>query len=338
MEGHPGMMNSGSEPPVPSEFELIARLFAPLATSSDALGLRDDAALITPPDNSELVVTADALVEGVHFFRADPADRIAKKALRVNLSDLAGKGAIPHGYLLVLSIPQWVDFHWLTRFSEGLRVDQERFQLSLLGGDTTATPGPLTIAITAIGTVGRGRMVSRSGARPGDDVFVTGTIGDAGAGLACLQGLCGKLSRSERQMLIDRYQVPEPRTSLGKVLPGVVSAALDISDGLIADIGHLASASNVRVEVHASKVPISEPVGHLWQDRREAWFRALTAGDDYEIAFTAPRTNHNAVGKLAAELGVSVSRIGRVLSGEGVFLLDEMGIEIPVQQKGYVHF
>ncbi|HEX3486905.1 MAG TPA: thiamine-phosphate kinase, partial [Micropepsaceae bacterium] len=194
-----------------SEFAMIAKLLAPLAKSEGAFGLTDDAATLRLAESEELVVTVDALVEGVHFLRDDPPDLIAKKALRVNLSDLAAKGATPRGYLLALSLPCWVDDAWLTHFAGGLADDQERYVVSLLGGDTTSTPGPLTLSITALGVVLKGYMVPRAGAKPGDLVFVSGTIGDAGAGLHLLTGSAGQIAKQDREYLISRYRLPEPR-------------------------------------------------------------------------------------------------------------------------------
>src|ERR1051325_6240577 len=227
---HRGFRSDEQGPSVaarPGEFALIAQLFAPLAIAPGAFGLTDDAALVTPPPGCDLVVTADALVEGVHFLTDDPPDSIAKKALRVNLSDLAAKGAAPMGYLLVLSLPSRVDMTWLRPFAAGLAEDQQSFGPSLLGGDTTSTPGPLTIAITAFGQVPTGSMIRRAGAKAGDLVFVSGTIGDGGAGLACLKGECASLGSDEREYLIRRYRLPEPRLKLGQALRGVASAALD---------------------------------------------------------------------------------------------------------------
>src|SRR5258705_3696454 len=209
------MTSSNSEPPRLGEFALIAELFAPLAAKNEgAFGLKDDAATLHLPPGEELVVTVDALVEGVHFLRDDPAGLIAKKALRVNLSDLAAKGARARNYLLALSLPDWIDDSWLRRFAAGLEEDQTNYSVSLLGGDTTSTPGPLTLSITALGSIAAGRMLRRAGAKPGDLVFVSGTIGDAGAGLEMLQGKASTLSPAARQKLIQRYRVPEPRLAL----------------------------------------------------------------------------------------------------------------------------
>jgi len=252
------MTSSNSDPPPRlGEFALIAKLFAPLAKSAGAFGLLDDVATLLVPQGRELVAKVDAIVEGVHFFRDDPAALVAKKALRVNLSDLAAKGASPIGYLLSLSVAPWCDDDWLTRFAAGLAEDQAKFAISLLGGDTTGTPGALTVSITALGAIEAGRTIRRAGAKAGDLVFVSGTIGDAGAGLALLKREAGPLSPSERETLIGRYRVHEPRLALGQRLIGMASASLDVSDGLIADLGHIAEVSRVRVSIDAPRIPLS---------------------------------------------------------------------------------
>ena len=331
------MRNSGSKARL-GEFELIAQLFAPLATAPGALHLTDDAAIATLPSGHDLVLTADALIEGVHFFANDPPELIAKKALRVNLSDLAAKGCVPSGYLLTLSLPQSIDRPWLQAFASGLAEDQREFGVSLHGGDTTATPGPLSIAITAFGHVARGRMLRRSGARPGDLVYVSGTIGDAGGGLACLKGEGGTLKPPDRDYLVCRFQQPEPRLALGQALIEVASASLDVSDGLVADLGHIAETSSVRVVVDAGQIPLSPALQALWGSSHQAIVRAATAGDDYEIAFTAASANRGQVEAAAAAAGVALSQIGRCEAGKGVALLGENGLEIPVSRPGYVHF
>ncbi|HVZ70464.1 MAG TPA: thiamine-phosphate kinase [Rhizomicrobium sp.] len=328
------MTNSNSDRP--SEFELIAELFAPLAEAPGALKLTDDAALVSPPAGHELVITTDALVEGVHFLAEDPALQIARKALRVNLSDLAAKGAEAAGYLLALSLPSGVTMDWLRQFAEGLKQDQREFAVSLYGGDTTATPGPLTIAITAFGFVPKGKMIRRSGARPDDLVFVSGTVGDGGAGLALLREH-REVSHAVRDFLIDRYREPRPRLALGQALRGIAHAALDVSDGLLADLGHIAETSNVRIEVDAHRLPLSAALQAVWGASDEARARAATAGDDYEIAFTvAPRFADDAV--KAARYSTAITEIGRVTAGQGVVLLDGQGREIPVPAGGYTHF
>jgi thiamine-monophosphate kinase len=321
------MTNSSSDRP--SEFSLIAKLFAPLSKAAPgAFGLTDDAAVIAPPPAHELVVTTDALVEGVHFRESDPAHAVAKKALRVNLSDLAAKGAAPIGYLLALSLPKSKDMRWLEDFARGLREDQNEFGISLLGGDTTSTPGPLMLAVTALGSVPIGTMLRRNGAKAGDLVFVSGTVGDAGAGL----------KNSASEYLTNRYRVPAPRIALGLALRGIASASLDVSDGLLADFGHIAETSGVRIEVDAPDIPRSAELKRLAGTSIEAIVEAATAGDDYEIAFTAPASKREAVFSAAKKAHTPVTQIGRVVEGEGVKLLDGRGNVIPVPRAGYVHF
>ena len=313
-----------------TEFGLIARHFCPLATHDGALALSDDACVLQEEAARDTIITADALTAGVHFLVSDPPNLIASKALRVNLSDLAAKGAVPAGYLLVLALPPSVDDAWLASFARGLADDQAAFGISLLGGDTTATPGPLTIAITALGHVPRGTMIRRSGAKPGDHVFVSGTIGDAGAGLALLQGGAGA-PPSDYGFLVGRYRQPSPRLKLGVALRGVAHASLDVSDGLLADLGHIAEVSGVRITVEAAAVPRSDALRRLDPD---GVVQAVTAGDDYEIAFTAPSVAavETAVGQ------VPVTRIGRVEAGQGVVLVDREDREIPVARTGFTHF
>jgi len=331
------MTSSSSDPPRRlGEFELIAKLFAPLAKSAGAFGLADDVATLSLPPGHELVAKVDAVVEGVHFFRDDPADLIAKKALRVNLSDLAAKGAAPIGYLLSLSVAPWCTDEWLTRFAAGLGEDQDEFGLSLLGGDTTATPGPLTLSVTALGSIEAGRTIRRGGAKPGDRVFVSGTIGDAGAGLALLKGAEGPHSLSERQYLIGRYRVPQPRLALGLRLVGLASASLDVSDGLIADLGHIAEVCRVSIRVTASSVPLSPACANFWG--HNAVQRAVTAGDDYEIAFAAPESARTAIMQAAAASEVPVHEIGYVQPGAGVTLLDDHGQPASMGRAGFTHF
>ncbi|MBI1329330.1 MAG: thiamine-phosphate kinase [Alphaproteobacteria bacterium] len=320
----------------PGEFELIAQLFAPLATDPGAYGLRDDVALLAPPAGQDLVLKTDAIVEGVHFFAADPADLVAQKALRVNVSDLAAKGATPTGYLLSLSIPQQTSMPWLTAFAEGLARDQKAWGISLLGGDTTATPGPVTISISMIGTVPRGEAIRRAGARPGDLVFVTGTIGDAGGGLEILRGGGAQLSDDARTFLISSYRCPSPSPEFGARLRGIASASLDVSDGLMADLGHVAEVSDVRIVVDSAQVPLSEALEKLWG--KGVVQRAVVAGDDYQIAFTAPQSSRNAIFAAARDCGVRVSEIGRVEQGSGTGLLDRAGNLISLSEAGYTHF
>lgn len=316
------------------EFALIARVFAPLASHASALGLMDDVCLLQAPAGCDVVVTTDALVEGVHFLDGDPPVSVAKKALRTNLSDLAAKGADPAGYLMALSLPDRTGMAWIEQFADGLSADQQLFGVALLGGDTTRTPGPLSVAITAIGYVPHGKLIRRAGAAPGDGVYVSGTIGDAGAGLAVLRHAIA--GGPEADKLVDRYRIPTPRLSLGKALRDVATAALDVSDGLVADLGHIADVSKVRLVVEAARIPRSAALLNLWGDSPAAVVRAATAGDDYEIAFTA--ASEALVGEAARQTGVPVTRIGRVEEGMGVVLLGADGKELPVDKPGFTHF
>jgi thiamine-monophosphate kinase len=254
---------------------------------------------------------------------------VARKALRVNLSDLAAKGAEPFGYLLTLLIPGETSPSWLAEFAGGLRQDQERFAISLLGGDMSSTPGPLSVSVTALGHVPAGRLVRRNGARAGDGVFVTGTIGDSGGGLDLLRHPSPGVAADVRAALTARYRLPEPRVGFAQSVRGA-SASIDVSDGLLADLGHIARASGVRIVVEAARVPRSDALKALWGESQDAWVRAATAGDDYEIAFTASSP--------IAGGDIPVARIGRVEQGSGVVLLGPQGREIEVPRAGYRHF
>lgn len=305
------------------EFGIIARYFAPLA-GEGAFGLKDDAALLPQCPGHDLVVTTDAITEGVDFFAFDPADSIARKALRVNFSDLAAKGAQPAHYLVNLSLPHSITEQWLAGFADGLAQDQKHYGATLLGGDTGATEGPLSIAITAFGFVPSGRMVRRSGAKVGDHVYVTGSIGESGGGLAIFKREIHSLSEADRDGLIGRYRIPEPPVTFAAELREIAHASVDISDGLIADLGHIASASGVRIVVEGECVPLSIPLKSFWGSN--ALQRAVVAGDDYQIAFTA-----------ASGLKGPFTRVGHVAPGHGV-ILTMGGQEVALPVVGYRHF
>ncbi len=291
-----------------NEDDLIARHFAPLA-GEGGLGLLDDAARIASVTGHDLVITCDALVAGVHFFADDPADAIASKALRVNLSDLAAKGATPRGFVLALALPKH-DEAWLASFARGLKRDSEAFSFPLLGGDTVKTPGPLMVSVTAFGTVPEGRMVPRTGARAGDALYVTGTIGDAALGLLERQG---QISAGQGGAhLVARYLMPEPRNALAPALLEHAHAAMDVSDGLIGDLTKMMRVSGVTAEVKLADVPLS-PAARSVVGMDEALFtRALTGGDDYEVLASIPADKARAFEVAAEALGVSVTRIGEV--------------------------
>ena len=308
----------------PAEFGLIARHFRPLA-GPGGLDLLDDAALLTPPPGRELVLTVDAMVEGVHFLPDDPADLVARKLLRVNLSDLAAKGATPLAYLLTLSALRGTPESWFAGFAAGLRCDQDLFRISLLGGDTTSTPGPISVTVTAIGHVSPGGMVRRAGARAGDDVWVTGTIGDGALGLRAIRGDVADPSGH----LADRYRLPRPR--LGLVDPAFVRAAMDVSDGLVQDLGHLCRAGGVGATIRADWVPRS-PGAAEWLEL------CLTGGDDYEVVMAVDPQSGPALQERAAGLGITVTCIGRFAPGEGVRVVDADGRKVPIAAGGWSHF
>lgn len=311
-----------------SEDELIARLFAPIAGPA-GLGLADDAALL-PPSSDPTVATVDMLVAGVHFFPDDPPALIAKKALRVNLSDLAAKGAEPIGFLLSLALPQDWTNAWLTAFAQGLGEDAQAYAVPLIGGDTTATPGPLTISITALGRAPR--FVPRAGARPGDAVFVSGTIGDAALGLALRHdpALAARLPAEARAHLDDRYRLPRPRLDLVAALRAQATAAMDVSDGLAGDLAKLCRASGVSAIVEAPLVPLS-PAAQEAIARAPAHFEtALTGGDDYEILFTAGPGRDPPPG---------VVRIGEIVAGPTApTFLDATKTQIVFGKMSFSHF
>jgi len=321
----------------PDEFERIRRFFAPLA-GPGGLGLSDDAALVDCRPGRRLVVTADALVAGVHYLSEDPPDLIAQKLLRVNLSDLAAMAARPLFYLLTTALPRHLGGAWLEAFARGLAADQDRFGVALLGGDSVATEGPAVLSLTAIGEVAAGAEIRRSGARPGERIWVSGTIGDAYLGLAVLRGAHAALSPDERAALIGRFRLPEPRTELGPRLAGIASAMIDVSDGLVADLGHICETSGVAAVVELAAVPLSPAARHVVADMPQLLPRLAAGGDDYELLFTAPPAAEARIAALAAELALPITAIGRIESGDGVRLRDRQGREITLASTGYRHF
>ena len=331
------------------EFALIADVFAPLAAQPEALGLLDDAGEFAAIPGHEVVVTTDMLVAGVHFFATDPPGQIARKALRINLSDLAAMGAVPRFYLLTLALPEDCGDDWLEGFAAGLAEDQSAFAVNLLGGDTVTTPGPLSLTITALGDVRVGAALRRSGAREGHLIYVSGTIGDAALDLATLRGGESCLAEScfgdapgiddaVTEALRRRYYQPEPRTHLGPRLLGLASAAIDVSDGLAADLGHICAASGLGATVDSGAVPLSPPVRSVLDAQPALLELVLGGGDDYELLFTVDPENANAIERAGQECGVEVTRIGAMTAGQRVTVLAADGTVIPLARAGYVHF
>ena len=327
--------------PTSGEDSLIARYFKPIATDPGALGLDDDAAILKAR-GEDIVVTTDAIVEGVHFLPDDPPDTIARKALRVNLSDLAAKGATPAGFVLTLAL-RAADEAWLTSFARGLGSDAGLFGCPLLGGDTVSTPGPLTISITAFGRVPPGKMVHRSGAKTGDRVVVTGTIGDATLGLDVLKGGAVAAALAEdaaaKAALVGRYRVPQPRNALANAVRDHASAAMDVSDGLAGDLAKLCAASGVSAVIDAPSIPLSAPAAALLDNGIVGIETIVSGGDDFEILCAIPETGIEAFVHAAELAGVAVASIGTVIAGPSVpRFLDARGREIALPRLSWSHF
>ena len=325
-----------------SEFDVIARYFAPLATTRAALGLRDDAAVLSVPPGEELVVTCDTIVEGVHFLPDDPPASIGHKALAVNLSDLAAKGVEPYAYLLALSLREALPA-WLEGFAQGLGALQKATGIALIGGDTSATQGPITLSITALGLVPKGEAVLRSGARAGDRLYVSGHIGDACLGLRLRQEPARvqdwSLTPEERAALIDRYQRPAPRGKLATPLRRHAHAAIDVSDGLVGDVEKLCAASEAGAVLQTDRVPFSSAAAKALAREPHMLEALITAGDDYEIVAAVPESAAAAFEAEALERGVRVAAIGQIVAGAPeVMVLDGEGRPLNLAHKGFAHF
>ena len=324
------------------EDRLIARYFAPLARHPGAFGLSDDAAILTPPEGHDVVLKADAIIGGVHFFPDDPAHTIGRKALRVNLSDLAAKGADPAGFLMSLALPEGVTDEWLDGFARGLEADVEHYRCPLMGGDTDRTPGPTMVAIAAFGLLPRGKMVRRTGAQPGDAILVTGTIGDATLGLRLRHdpGAANRwhLGDAFRDHLLRRYLLPSPRSAVAPAMRTHAAAAMDVSDGLVGDLAKLSQASLLSADIELARVPLSEAARRALAAEPALLDEMLTGGDDYEILCAMPPDHVTAFRSAAGALGVAVTEIGRFAGGEGTRFIDEDGKEKTFARASYSHF
>lgn len=320
------------------EFGRIARYFAPLAASyRGAFGLRDDAAVLAPQAGHELVVTTDSIVAGVHYIGNEPAGRVAQKLLRVNLSDLAAMGAEPRAYTLNIALPSDTGDTWVAEFAAGLAEDQAHFGVVLIGGDSVGTPGPAVFTLTAFGEVPVGRALRRNGARVGDAIYVSGTIGDGALGLKALQGRLDGVSDLEQEALASRYQLPDPRTGLGHRLLGLANAAADISDGLVADLAHIVEASGVAAKVDQASVPVSPAARTALSADPTLWESILSGGDDYELIFCAAAENAESLQALSGETGVALTPIGVIVEGAGVRVFDPTGVEVALARAGFTH-
>lgn len=317
---------------MPSEFELIARHFTRPAPGA-RLGVGDDAALLAPTAGMELAVTTDMLLVGRHFLAGDDAEKLGHKTLAVNLSDLAAMGARPRWALLALALPE-ADEAWLTAFSRGFFALARCHGVELVGGDTTR--GPLNLCVTLLGEVETGQALTRAGACPGDEIWVSGSLGGAALGLAHARSEM-PLTAGEAASCLQLLHAPEPRVTLGRALRGVASAAIDVSDGLLADLGHILERSGVAAEVDFQRLPAHPAVAARLSDpfvRR----CLLAGGDDYELCFTAPAGRADAVEAAGRAAGVAVTRVGRVLPGTGLKLIGPDGAPIAFTQRGYDHF
>lgn len=320
------------------EFELIARYFAPLTRGfPGAGGLKSDNAVFSADLRHDLVVKTDTVVSGVHFLPDEQPRRIAAKALRVCLSDLAAGGATPYAYQLALALPADWKESWIAAFTRGLAADQRRYGVSLSGGDTVVTPGPLTVTITAFGKVMRGRALRRDRARAGDELWVTGTIGDGALGLLAARGRLKGITPRQRAVLEDRYRLPQPRCALGGRLTGIATASADVSDGLLADAGHVADASGLAVVVEREAVPLSAAARAAVTAEPKLWAVVLGGGDDYELVLAVPRRKRSTLRAAADAAGIDVTQIGHFTQGTGVRLTIG-GRSVPSPRKGYVHF
>lgn len=337
-----------SQAPDLSEFSIISRYFAPLAaTCVPAFGLTDDAAVLAPQAGWDLVVSTDTIVEGVHFLAGEDAEVIAERLLAVGFSDVAAMGAVATVYTLSIALPRGLTGDalaaWLARFSRGLAAGQARLQATLAGGDTVVTPGPLTLTLTAFGEVERGGALRRSGARPGDRVYVSGTIGDAAFGLAVARGGLDWVAGTHCRHLMDRYRRPTPRMDLGRQLAGVAHAAADVSDGLIADLEHICHASGVGACVHAARVPLSPAAAAVVAADPNGLATALTGGDDYELVFTVPPEAASTVAAAARRLSLPLTEIGEIVdppaapSARPVQVVGRDGASLTLPSAGYEH-
>jgi thiamine-monophosphate kinase len=332
-----------ADPAPPSaEDRLIARHFRPLAKHPGAFGLIDDAATFAPPPDCDLVLKTDAIIGSVHFFPDDPADLVAKKALRVNLSDLAAKGARPAGFLLSLALPDTIGEDWLEAFARGLGADAESYGCPLFGGDTDRTPGPITISIAAFGVLPHGTIVRRTGAQPGDRIVVTGTIGDAALGVLLRRAPDAaarwRLDRRQHDHLVERYLLPQPRNAIAEAIRRHASAAMDVSDGLVGDLGKLCAASGIAAEVEIARVPLSAAAGQAIANEASLIEPALTGGDDYEIIACVPAHAVEALRAEAAAAGVALTDIGEIARGSAVRFLDRAGKSVLFKTPSFSHF
>lgn len=330
--------------PASPEQALIQDIFAPLTRAGDgAAGLRDDACWLAPDAASGLVVTKDMIVAGVHFMADDSPDVIARKALRVNFSDLAAKGATPTGYLVGLAVRDTGDRAWFEQFASGLERDQEEYNCVLLGGDTVSTPGPVTVSITAFGVIAGRHMVRRGGGRAGDIIYISGSIGDAALGLVLRRDgdapWAGQLTIDQREFLLDRYAVPQPRVGLASAVAGFANASMDVSDGFTGDLSALCWASGLGAEVMTGDIPLSPAARCVFEEDADMLEPMLGGGDDYEVIACVEASKANAFETVAADGGVVVRRVGRLTDAHrDLRFFGPKGVPVNIAPSSYSHF
>ena len=321
------------------EFGLIDRFFKPLSRAAPgAFALGNDGALLTPQGGTSLVVTKDLMVAGVHYPEGEEPAILARRLLRVNLSDLAAMGATATAYALGLALPADVGDAWVEAFAAGLARDQEAFGVALVGGDTVATEGPAVLSLTAFGIAENGACLIRSGAGVDDDIYVSGTIGDATLGLRAVQGELAALPPDDRAALTERFRLPEPRLALGTALVGLATCAIDISDGLVADLGHLCAESGVAARIKADAVPLSDPARRALAADEADITDLVTGGDDYELLFCAPPSAWDDIAALSHRLDLPLTRIGVMERGQDVTVVGADGQPLALGRAGYTHF
>lgn len=320
------------------EFSFIEKYLTPLTFGkAEALSLKDDAAIIPQKPGYDIVISKDAIVEGTHFFKNDSLYDIARKLVRVNISDLAAKGATPYCCFLALILPQNSSEQWFQQFTNGLKDDLQEFGCFLAGGDTTVHNGGLVLTLTVLGYVPTGKTILRSGANDGDLVFVTGTIGDSYLGLETLRGNYKDLSQEAKKFVQGRYFIPEPRISVGQELLNIASSATDVSDGLLADLENICNSSGVGAEIILDKIPFSPAAVEASNTDNGFFIKAITGGDDYELLFTAPASMQNKIDEISQNTGIEISNIGKIMPSGGVKLLTENGKEVWIERLGYRH-
>ena len=315
-----------------SEFDLIARHFMRPAANA-VLGIGDDAALVDVSNGMDLAVSTDTMVSGTHFFPDVDPENLGHKALAVNLSDMAAMGAMPYWATLALTLPS-VDHDWLAAFAKGFFDLAEEFNVSLIGGDTTR--GPLSLTVTIMGEVPAGAALRRGGAKVGNDIWVSGLIGDAALAVAHRHGRI-KLDEPDYKEAVMRLYEPTPRVQLGQALRGLATSAIDISDGLLADVGHICRLSKVSAKVEMSRIPVS-PIGAKHIGSHEGLTAIVAGGDDYELCFTAPANSRESIEDLIDVLGVPLTRIGSIAKGKGVSLVGAEGKSVTIDGRGFDHF